>query len=380
MKVPELPSHIRRLHLLRWNDLIDKGGFTGVHLAWHECPNRRRQAAKPTYSLLPPPSDLKGGRVEFRGAEGESIPYGKWYQNQMAAWRARENDPDVIDSIGIIETIALARTRFERIVRDYLEHWANTSGDSDAFRQWVQQVSLLVATEVRDVWRKDEWHGAWFDRACRPKVDDALTLLAREWERRATTLEMQHLANPHLSLAVLLAAEGDLGLALTLQQSRDAIESAQELLNRLNATEPVSRGNPEETDGKQFAGESSGVKRRQVPIQEVSPELLADLSGRYPLGENFFPPEHTFHQPFEDANWDAEDELVNLRAGLLLRCRSASTPPEFTKLLVAYDIDTKGGRIIVNPAEAEQVRTIFGLYVTKGSSLPVLQETRASVS
>ena len=44
--------------------------------------------------------------------------------------------------------------------------------------------------------------------------------------------------------------------------------------------------------------------------------------------------------------------------------------------VLGYDIDTKGGRIIVNPAEAEQVRTIFGLYMAKGSTLPVLQETQ----
>jgi site-specific DNA recombinase len=30
--------------------------------------------------------------------------------------------------------------------------------------------------------------------------------------------------------------------------------------------------------------------------------------------------------------------------------------------VLGYDIDNKGGRIIVNPAEAEQVRTIFELY------------------
>src|ERR1022692_4504185 len=44
--------------------------------------------------------------------------------------------------------------------------------------------------------------------------------------------------------------------------------------------------------------------------------------------------------------------------------------------VLGYDIDSKGGRIVVNPAEAEQVRTIFGLYMKKGSTLPVLQETQ----
>ena len=44
--------------------------------------------------------------------------------------------------------------------------------------------------------------------------------------------------------------------------------------------------------------------------------------------------------------------------------------------VLGYDIDSKGGRIIVNPAEAQQVRTLFGLYLAKGSTLPVLQETQ----
>jgi site-specific DNA recombinase len=42
--------------------------------------------------------------------------------------------------------------------------------------------------------------------------------------------------------------------------------------------------------------------------------------------------------------------------------------------VLGYDIDPKGGRIVVNPEEAEQVRTLFCLYLELGSLLPVLQE------
>ena len=42
--------------------------------------------------------------------------------------------------------------------------------------------------------------------------------------------------------------------------------------------------------------------------------------------------------------------------------------------VLGYDIDTKGGRIIVTPTEAEQARTSFGLYLAYGSLLPVLRE------
>ncbi len=42
--------------------------------------------------------------------------------------------------------------------------------------------------------------------------------------------------------------------------------------------------------------------------------------------------------------------------------------------VLGYDIDPKARRLIVNPAEAEDVRTIFGLYLELGSLLPLLQE------
>jgi site-specific DNA recombinase len=42
--------------------------------------------------------------------------------------------------------------------------------------------------------------------------------------------------------------------------------------------------------------------------------------------------------------------------------------------VLGYDIDSKGGRLVVNPQEALQVQTLFRLYLEKGSMLPVLQE------
>lgn len=42
--------------------------------------------------------------------------------------------------------------------------------------------------------------------------------------------------------------------------------------------------------------------------------------------------------------------------------------------VLGYDIDSKGGRLVVNPQEAAQVRTLFELYLELGSMLPVLQE------
>src|SRR6266567_4610152 len=44
--------------------------------------------------------------------------------------------------------------------------------------------------------------------------------------------------------------------------------------------------------------------------------------------------------------------------------------------VLGYDVAPGGGRIIVNAAEAEQVRMIFELYLELGSLLPALQETQ----
>jgi site-specific DNA recombinase len=42
--------------------------------------------------------------------------------------------------------------------------------------------------------------------------------------------------------------------------------------------------------------------------------------------------------------------------------------------VLGYDIDTKARRLVVNSAEAHQVRTIFDQYLEQGAMLPVLQD------
>jgi site-specific DNA recombinase len=44
--------------------------------------------------------------------------------------------------------------------------------------------------------------------------------------------------------------------------------------------------------------------------------------------------------------------------------------------VLGYDVDPQGGRLLVNPGEAEQVRATFDLYVELGSLLRLLEELR----
>src|SRR5580698_2187391 len=120
MAEPKLPPRILRLHSLWWHELIEKYGFTGEHLKWHESPDRRRKAARPRSSLAPPPpteiNDRTPSETTLYGTDGQPITYEKWREQQMATWVARESDPSVIDSIGVTSTVQLARERFLQVI------------------------------------------------------------------------------------------------------------------------------------------------------------------------------------------------------------------------------------------------------------------------
>jgi hypothetical protein len=306
-ELPKLAERFVRLHRLRFKKLIEKHGFGGDHLKWHESRDRRRAAARPRYSLTPPPPrDLSSGRwsdgVTYYGSDGKPIPFEAWKEQQMAAWAAREGDPKVVDSIGINDTAALAKARFEGIVGDYLSLWAETDGDSDKFTQWLEGIEQLVEREVGDLWNT-EWHAAWFNRACRKEVAEQLLPLVKEWKFRSSALEIQHLENPHLGLQSLLKASGDLNMAATLQQSEQTVETAQRILDALRSTKAAS---PSGAEPLPPASSASGI---------VSVPPVFDLA-------SFEAPMRKGQQPLDrpapgrqgsQAYWDAFDEFVEKR-------------------------------------------------------------------
>ena len=164
--------------------------------------------------------------------------------NSSSCWRhgpLGRTSRTLSDSIGIFETVALAKERFGGIVEDYLAVWAETNGNSDDFSRWLEAIRDSVAGEVGDLWRQGEWHASWFERACRREVHNQLGASVDHWKSRASGLEIQHLENPHLSLAALLAAGGDSNFAFTLEQGEQTIKSAPRLLLDLQTAEFYGR-------------------------------------------------------------------------------------------------------------------------------------------
>lgn len=232
--LPDLPEPSRRLHALQWKELIEKHGFAaGDHLKWHDSPEQRRKAAGPPPQFprsIPSTVRHEGSDVTY-WAHGKAVSYLEAVRIGNEEWATRQGDSAIIDSIGADETVALAREMFSGIAKDYLLVWANrTEAYSDTVAESLELVKQSVGREVRELWRKSEWHSAWFDRVCQAKVDNALAEQAGKEIRRARNFEMKHLENPHLSLAAIIAADGDLSSAKVFDSNEETLRLGREAL------------------------------------------------------------------------------------------------------------------------------------------------------
>jgi hypothetical protein len=156
-KLPALPKPKKRELELLWLDTRDRLGFAGDHLQWPESKERRHQAARPKYSLAPPPptsltDSWSDSSHTYFGPGGEPIPWKEWREQQLAAWKARESDPAVIDTIGIYETVYLAEQRFAQIAEAYLEIWRRGNARYEEFEAWLPEMIERVRREVGRVW------------------------------------------------------------------------------------------------------------------------------------------------------------------------------------------------------------------------------------
>lgn len=226
-----LPERLQRLHDLQWRDLTEKHRFTGDHLKWHASPEKRRAAVGPrTISLSSPPP---GSNVTFFGSQGETISHEEWVVQRRNKELAKRSDPAVIDTIGVRETVALAKERLAQRAEDLLSFWATESAaNSDDFDNEIERLQQSVVREVGSLWESSEWHAAWFERACQSKITDELMTQVKEFKSRASGWEIQHLKNPHLSVRSLFRAQGNLKLAFTFEESDQLLGRARTELSR----------------------------------------------------------------------------------------------------------------------------------------------------
>src|SRR5260370_22628781 len=128
------------------------------------------KAADPRSRLPEPPlmSDINCGATE------RLVQFNEHSEQQKSHWNRQANDPEVIDSIGIAETVKLCEARFPRYVSEYRRLWTSLEKPrTEVFACWLREVTTLVISEAKALWT-GEWHAEWFTRACESKIAAAL--------------------------------------------------------------------------------------------------------------------------------------------------------------------------------------------------------------
>ena len=146
--LPLLPVQVQRDLDLDWGNLLDRFGFTGKHLEWHD--NVRRD-----------PSTQVGSR----------------------------------------QTLDLAKERFPQVAKEYLLFWkaqGEMCGDlsSDVFANWLEEIQKQVENEVAVLWFDSStfdpgWRAEWYKRVCKKNVTDWLSMVARGWRMAARETEKE---------------------------------------------------------------------------------------------------------------------------------------------------------------------------------------------
>jgi hypothetical protein len=146
--LPKLPEPVQRKLALQWCELIEKHAFTGEHLRWHQTERERR------------------------------------VHRMTETWRRERFSPDYpefVDHVALPETVELSKKRFSQFEEAYFPLWAaGEDPRSSQITKWLQEIRTLVEAEVSALWvGSSGWHSGWFERACRPKVHEALCALIK---------------------------------------------------------------------------------------------------------------------------------------------------------------------------------------------------------
>jgi hypothetical protein len=165
--LPELSDSTKRKLALQWASLLDDNRLTGEHLQWHaQARDRLMRIA------------AQGPRGSRRGSE-----CGLDWHNERAA-----------DETGIHPSVTVAEARFTDLSGEYSSLWLSSGGGYEAFAGWLEELKRRVSSEIASVWKGGSKPvDRWFERACGPAIEKALTALVNEGIRRARADELKRL-------------------------------------------------------------------------------------------------------------------------------------------------------------------------------------------
>ncbi len=195
-------------------------------------------------------------------------------------------------------------------------------------------------------WQPDEWHAAWFTRACQNRVNESLASLRKELNRRAVSFEMKHLENPHLSLESIVAANGILPIAVNLDRAKRNADSA---AAQLPAAQLFAESNSLQTAARRVINPEPPETPRADPSLEVpptsasriaaAPDDFSFFSEPRPLGGNPYSPADKQWHAFEAATFDAKERLDTVWFRYQQRFPATTSHSEVLALILQFRLE-----------------------------------------
>jgi hypothetical protein len=176
LKLPPLSADGKRKLNLQLEELDEKLGFAGGdHWRWVDSLGMRREALR---SLIG--SDYPGFyyRPTCAPIRNES--------ELKAVIERHQNDPDVIDLIGVYKTVELLVGTFNTMAAAYLSICPGAPGRYQRFPKWLKAIKQQAIRRCREKWRG---RGDWFNRMPLPNAGAELESAADAWRRKARALE-----------------------------------------------------------------------------------------------------------------------------------------------------------------------------------------------
>lgn len=220
---------------------------------------------------------------------------------QMPIDREYRGDPNAVGSVGLRESVEVARERFDQLKRTYLQVWAASAGpEFEEFEGWLGVIVASIICEIAQLWSGlSDWHTSWFAKVCKKGVEKELKKLAGAEVNRIRRLEIQHLENPALAMSDLIASKGDINTAILFRESRLAfdrrrpsdLESEPSPQANLTGdgdqplTQPLSQIETvhkivEGVANAQAASEKTGTTEQTSGVESASMEGMAERAAR----------------------------------------------------------------------------------------------------
>jgi hypothetical protein len=176
--LPELSETAKRKLAVQWDTLLHTHGLTGEHFDWHSKERGRLRKIAAERHIL----GRDGlGRVDER----------------------------LVDQTGIAPSVAVAKSRFYDLAIAYWSHWSVNAGYK-AFADWLDLLKRQVSDVVASIWKgQSEGLDRWYERACRPSLEKALSTKVKEfigWARAAELKELERATANELSKPLERAA------------------------------------------------------------------------------------------------------------------------------------------------------------------------------